>query len=135
MSEGGRRPSPVTPQPCNYLAMSRFPSYYFRGHVLDGAAERVGPFLLQPAQREPIYKSFPQHKQEHCCGCHSGWEMPYLFLQKLLAEAKICQNHVAFAVQKNVFQFDVSVHDPELDNKKHGFITVWRFCVVPEDKL
>lgn len=50
-SEGERTPSSVKP-PCNYLAVSRFASYYFRCHVLDGAAEGVGPFLLQPRERE-----------------------------------------------------------------------------------
>lgn len=49
VSEGKRTPSSVTP-PCTYLAMSRFASYYFWCHVLDGATERVGPFLLQPGE-------------------------------------------------------------------------------------
>lgn len=41
----------------------------------------------------------------------------YLLFQKLLTEPKICQNDVSFAVQENVFQLDVSVNDPELQQK------------------
>lgn len=38
----------------------------------------------------------------------------YLLFQKLLTEPKVCQNYVSLTVQENVFQFDVSVNDPQL---------------------
>lgn len=41
----------------------------------------------------------------------------YLLFQKLLTEPEICQNDVSVAVQQDVFQLDVSVNDPQLQEK------------------
>lgn len=57
----------------------------------------------------------------------NSWNIAYGFMrEKFFAETKIRQNYVAFGIEQNIFQFNITINNAKLQRQKRKLIGLLR---------